>query len=87
MVGIVLILTLYKIIVMVLGISAFRVQSDGSPLPNARNLTLTMFQDTRRICNHKNNELLVPWGQFITHDTAFSPVRSINSTFPGKKLC
>jgi len=68
---------------MVLGISAFRVQSDGSPLPNARNLTLTIFQDTLRICDHINNELLVPWGQFITHDTAYSPVRSINSSFPG----
>lgn len=69
-----------------LGISAFRVQSDGSPLPNARNLTLTMFQDTLRICDHQNNELLVPWGQFITHDTAFSPVRSVSSSFPGKIL-
>lgn len=71
---------------MVLGISAFRVQSDGSPLPNARNLTLTIFQDTLRICDYKNNELLVPWGQFITHDTAFSPVRSVNSSFPGNIL-
>jgi len=71
---------------MVLGISAFRVQSDGSPLPNARNLTLTMFQDTLRICDYKNNELLVPWGQFITHDIAYSPVRSVNSSFPGNIL-
>ncbi|XP_016664411.1 peroxidase-like [Acyrthosiphon pisum] len=64
------------------GISAFRLQSDGSPLPNARNITLTMFQDSLRICDYKNNELLVPWGQFITHDTAYSPVRSVNSSFP-----
>jgi len=71
---------------MVLGISAFRVQSDGRPLPNARDLTLTIFKDTHRICDHRNNELLVPWGQFITHDTAYSPVRSINSSFPGKIL-
>lgn len=71
---------------MVLGISVFRVQSDGSPLPNARTLTLTMFQDTLKICDHQNNELLVPWGQFITHDVAFSPVRSVNSSFPGKIL-
>ncbi|KAL4142203.1 hypothetical protein QTP88_004707 [Uroleucon formosanum] len=63
-------------------ISVFRVQSDGSPLPNARTLTLTMFQDTLKICDHQNNELLVPWGQFITHDVAFSPVRSVNSSFP-----
>ncbi|VVC34718.1 Haem peroxidase,Haem peroxidase, animal type [Cinara cedri] len=64
------------------GISKFRVQSDGSPLPNARTLTLTLFQNTSRVCDHKNNELLVPWGQFITHDVAFSPVNSVNSSFP-----
>jgi len=64
------------------GISAFRLQSDGSPLPNARNLTLTLFKDVKRICDHKNNEILVPWAQFITHDVAYSPVRSVNSSFP-----
>jgi len=69
---------------MILGISAFRLQSDGSPLPNARNLTLRIFKDTSRTCDHENNELLVPWAQFITHDVAYSPVRSINSSFPGK---
>jgi len=70
---------------MILGISAFRVQSDGRPLPNARNLTLTIFKDAH-ICDHRNNELLVPWGQFITHDMAYSPVRSVNSSFPGNVL-
>lgn len=69
---------------MILGISAFRLQSDGSPLPNARNLTLTIFKDTSRTCDHKNNELLVPWAQFITHDMAFSPIGSVNSSFLGK---
>ncbi|XP_025202646.1 peroxidase-like [Melanaphis sacchari] len=64
------------------GISAFRVQSDGSPLPNARNLTLTLFQDMSNSCDDKYNEILVPWGQFIAHDVAYSPVRSVNSSFP-----
>lgn len=61
-----------------------RVQSDGSYLPNARHLTLTLFQNISNVCDHKNNELLVPWGQFITHDMAYSPVNSINSSFPSK---
>lgn len=67
-----------------LGISKFRVQTDGSSLPNARNLTLMLFKNIKNVCDHKNNELLVPWGQFVTHDMAFSPVDSINSSFPGK---
>lgn len=67
-----------------LGISKFRVQTDGSPLPHARHLTLMLFKNLNNICDHKNNELLVPWGQFVAHDMAYSPVDSINSSFPGK---
>lgn len=67
-----------------IGISKFRVQTDGSPLPNARRLSLAVFKNTNNLCDHKNNELLVPWGQFVTHDMAYSPVNSINSSFPGK---
>lgn len=59
-------------------------QADGRPLPSARNLTLTLLKNVTRICNYKNNELLVPWGQFVAHDLAYSPVNTINSTFPGK---
>jgi len=59
------------------------VQSDGSPLPNARLLTLTLFQNISNVCDRKHNELLVPWGQFIAHDLAYTPVNSVNSSFPG----
>lgn len=68
------------------GISKFRVQSDGSSLPNARQLTLTLFKNVSKVCDHKNNELLVPWAQLVAHDIAFSPVNSVNSTFPGKNV-
>lgn len=61
-------------------------QSDGTPLPNARNITLTFFQNSVHYCDQSNNELLIPWGQFVTHDFAYSPVDSINSSFPGNYL-
>ncbi|XP_050443430.1 peroxidase mlt-7-like isoform X2 [Adelges cooleyi] len=64
------------------GHKSFRLQSNGEPLPNARILTITLFADKYRQCSHKNNELLVPWGQFITHDIAYSPVNSVDSSFP-----
>lgn len=58
-------------------------QSDGSPLPNARLLSLTLFQNISYVCDPKHNELLVPWGQFVAHDLAYTSVNSVNSTFPG----
>lgn len=68
------------------GISKFRLQSDGSFLPNARNVTLMLFQNKTIVCDWKHNELLVPWGQFITHDMAYSAINSVNSSFPGKNV-
>lgn len=68
------------------GISKFRLQSDGSALPSARRLTLTLFQDKKIVIDLKHNELLVPWGQFLTHDIAYSAVNSVNSSFPSKNL-
>lgn len=67
-----------------IGISKFRVQSDGSPLPNARSVTLIVFKNVSNISSYKINEILVPWGQFVAHDMSYSALNSINSTFPGK---
>jgi len=33
--------------------------------------------------DHVNNELLVPWGQFLTHDISFYPDDIRNATTPG----
>lgn len=70
--------------ILIIGISKFRLQSDGSLLPSARKLYLTLFRNKKNVCDYKHNELLVPWGQFVTHDIAYSAVNSVNSSFPGK---
>lgn len=57
---------------------------DGKPLPSARLVGLKLFY-MREIHNfdHANNELLVPWGQFLTHDVSFYPDDIRNATTPG----
>lgn len=66
------------------GNNTFRVQLDGKPLPSARLVGLKLFY-MREIHNfdHANNELLVPWGQFLTHDVSFYPDDIRNATTPG----
>ncbi|CAH1724815.1 unnamed protein product [Aphis gossypii] len=65
------------------GNNTFRVQLDGKPLPSARLVGLKLFY-MREIHNfdHANNELLVPWGQFLTHDVSFYPDDIRNATTP-----
>lgn len=53
-------------------------------MPSARLVGLKLFY-MREIHNfdHANNELLVPWGQFLTHDVSFYPDDIRNATTPG----
>ncbi|XP_050443428.1 peroxidase-like [Adelges cooleyi] len=52
----------------------FRLQADGKPLPSARSVGVKLFY-AREVpyFDGENNQLLVPWGQFITHDMSFYP--------------
>jgi len=40
----------------------------------------------KRDNDHKNNELLVPWGQFVTHDVSYYPDDVRNKTTPSKYI-
>jgi len=53
-------------------------------LPSARLVGVKLFymRDIRNY-DHVNNELLVPWGQFLTHDISFYPDDIRNATTPG----
>lgn len=65
----------------------FRVQLDGKPLPSARLVGLKLFYLREKMDNdHKNNELLVPWGQFVTHDVSYYPDDVRNKTTPSKYI-
>jgi len=66
------------------GNNTLRVQLDGRPLPSARLVGVKLFymRDIRNY-DHENNELLVPWGQFLTHDISFYPDDIRNATTPG----
>lgn len=52
----------------------FRLQLDGKELPSARAVGVKLFY-MRDVpyTDHDNNELLVPWGQFLTHDISYYP--------------
>ncbi|KAL4142197.1 hypothetical protein QTP88_004703 [Uroleucon formosanum] len=56
---------------------------DGKPLPSARQVGVTLFymRDIRNY-DHANNELLVPWGQFLTHDISYYPDDIRNDSTP-----
>lgn len=57
---------------------------DGKPLPSARLIGLKLFYMREvRYYDHANNELLVPWGQFVTHDVSYYPDDIRNATTPG----
>jgi len=65
------------------GNNTFRVQLDGKPLPSARLINIKLFYLREiRYFDYKNNELLVPWGQFLTHDVSFYPDDIRNASTP-----
>lgn len=67
-----------------LGDSTFRTQLDGKPLPSARLVSLNfLILGEKKFLDRSNNELLVPWGQFLTHDISFYPDDIRNATTPG----
>lgn len=68
-----------------LGKNAFRVQLDGKPLPSARLVGVKMFylRDVRYL-DIDNNELVVTWGQFLTHDVSYYPDDLRNTSTPGR---
>ncbi|XP_050431517.1 peroxidase-like [Adelges cooleyi] len=56
------------------GKSEFRLQADGKPLPSVRLIQLKLFHGNDvRHSDRENNELLVPWGQFLAHDISYYP--------------
>ncbi|VVC27285.1 Hypothetical protein CINCED_3A000564 [Cinara cedri] len=56
------------------GNETLRKQLDGKPLPSARVVGLKLFylRDIQYL-DYEHSEILVPWGQFLTHDVSFYP--------------
>lgn len=66
------------------GKNELRIQLDGKPLPSARSVGVKLFYMREiRYPDFNNNELLVPWGQFLTHDISYYPDDIRNTTTPG----
>lgn len=66
------------------GNETLRKQLDGKPLPSARMVGLKLFylRDIRYL-DYEHSEILVPWGQFLTHDVSFYPDDIRGSDTPG----
>lgn len=51
------------------GYHAVRKQTNGSPLPNVRELNIQFFMGREQYRVDANNVFLMPFGQMLAHDT------------------